>query len=247
MYALSRGSPSEVYFEQIIFECHRDLKTRSSLCVDVSICQIIQYINLVKSDSEPGQYGDYFTTYSGGRFPWLDATDFEQDEAAGHGTHTAGSAAGATLNASAETVTCSGSNDLGCVGGCINPVSPTDDLLSSSSQLFHVDLDRLCPSFDCGGYGEEVCLGDNVDKTLTEHGGIAQGAKLAIFDIFYDDLGLGSYAGNGVWEACLEAGCKIHSNSYGGDNVCEIGAADVEYDDFMYNVSTLTRVSSPLA
>ena len=200
----------------------------------------------MKSDSEPGQYGDYFTTSSGRRFEWLSAADFEQDEAAGHGTHTAGSAAGATLNAPAETVTCSGSDALGCVGGCINPVSPTDDLLSYS-QFFYYDLDRLCPSFGCGGYGEEVCLGDDVDKTLMEHGGIAQGAKLAIFDIFYADFGLGSYAGNGVWEACLEAGCKIHSNSYGGDNVCELGAADVGYDDFMYNVSALTHVSSPLA
>ena len=47
-----------------------------------------------------------------------------------------------------------------------------------------VDLDRLCPSFDCGGYDEEVCLSHDVEQTLADHGGMTQGAKLAIFDMF---------------------------------------------------------------
>lgn len=157
----------------------------------------------------------------------------------GHGTHTAGSVAGAVLGIPSETVTCPGLDVLGCVGGCISTTAFDDDLLSPEGQASSADLDRLCPSFDCGGYPEEICLGDDVDETVIEHGGMAQGAKLAIFDVFYSDFGLGSLAGNGVWEACLEAGCKIHSNSYGGDNLCEMRETDVEYDDFMYNVGIL--------
>lgn len=201
--------------------------------------QIIQYINLIKSDQEPGEYGYSFITSAGERFPWLGASDFGEDDVIGHGTHTAGSVAGAALGTPSEAESCSGSDVLGCVGGCISTAASDDDLLSSEEQALFVDLDRLCPSFDCGGYPEEICLGDDVDETIIEHGGMAQGAKLAIFDIFYDDFGLGSLAGNGVWEACLEAGCKIHSNSYGGDNLCEMSETDVYYDDFMYNVSAL--------
>ena len=201
----------------------------------------------MKSDSEPSSHGESYTTEQGGQVKWLDAAYFEQDDAAGHGTHTAGSAAGATLNTPAETMTCYSPDVSGCVGACISDSAAYgyDDLLTYYYQFNSADLDRLCPSFDCGGYDEEVCLSDDVEQTLAEHGGMAQGAKLAIFDMFVDDLaGLGSYAGNGVWEACLEAGCKVHSNSYGGDYLCEMSELDVEYDDFMYNVSALFHVAS---
>lgn len=46
-----------------------------------------------------------------------------------------------------------------------------------------LDLDRLCPRFDCDGLAEEYCLSDDTTETLVEHGGMARGAKLAIFDI----------------------------------------------------------------
>ena len=193
----------------------------------------------MKSDSELGSHGTYFITEEGNQYLWSEISDFEQDEAAGHGTHTAGSSAGATLNNPAETVTCSNSDVLGCVGGCIssNPSSYLDDIGSSYSQIyFQADLDRLCPSSDCDGYEEEVCLGDDIDATLTDHGGMAQGAKLAIFDVFLGDIGLASLAGNGLWVACLEAGCKVHSNSYGSDDLCGMSETAVSYDDFMYNV-----------
>lgn len=206
--------------------------------------QIVQYINLIKSDQEPGEYGSSFITSEGGTFPWLGASDFAKDDVIGHGTHTAGSVAGAALGIPSETVTCLGSDVLGCVGGCISTTASNDDLLNAEEQASYIDLDRLCPSFDCGEYPEEICLGDDVDETIIEHGGMAQGAKLAIFDVFYNDTGLGSFAGNGVWEACLEAGCKIHSNSYGGDNLCEMRETDVEYDDFMYNVGSLRLLIS---
>ncbi|CAN0100531.1 unnamed protein product, partial [Ascophyllum nodosum] len=204
---------------------------------DTSRRKVIQYINLVKSDSEPSSHGEHYTTEQGEQITWLDAAYFEQDGAAGHGTHTAGSAAGATLNTPAEAVTCSSPDVLGCVGACISDSSAydDDDLLTYYDPSHSADLDRLCPSFDCGEYGEEVCLSEDVEQTLADHGGMAQGAKLAIFDMFYGEVGLGSFAGNGVWEACLEAGCKVHSNSYGADLLCEMSELDLEYDDFMYN------------
>ncbi|CAN0454006.1 unnamed protein product, partial [Scytosiphon promiscuus] len=43
------------------------------------------------------------------------------------------------------------------------------------------------------------------------------------------------FVGNGLWEPCLEAGCKIHSLSIGADSECSVGEKDVLYDDFMYN------------
>ena len=200
----------------------------------------------MKSDSEPSSHGEHYTTEQGEQITWLDAAYFEQDGAAGHGTHTAGSAAGATLNTPAEAVTCSIPDVLGCVGACISDSSAydDDDLLTYYDPSHSADLDRLCPSFDCGEYGEEVCLSEDVEQTLADHGGMAQGAKLAIFDMFYGEVGLGSFAGNGVWEACLEAGCKVHSNSYGADLLCEMSELDLEYDDFMYNVSALFHAAS---
>lgn len=90
--------------------------------------------------------------------------------------------------------------------------------------------------FGCNDAITEVCLGDDVGMTLTDHGGMARGAKLAIFDIFFGATGLGSYAGNGLWEACMDAGCKLHSNSYGGDAMCTLTSMELVYDDFMYQV-----------
>ncbi|CAN0488571.1 unnamed protein product, partial [Scytosiphon promiscuus] len=88
--------------------------------------------------------------------------------------------------------------------------------------------------FECDVEAEGWCLSDDVGETLTEHGGMARGAKLAIFDTFVGDLGLVDYPGNGLWEPCLQAGCKVHSNSWGGDYLCSVDTLDVLYDDFMY-------------
>ncbi|CAM9132446.1 unnamed protein product, partial [Laminaria digitata] len=199
--------------------------------------KIIQYINIVKSDSAPQTHGSSFSTSAGGQFPWYPADGFEVDEVAGHGTHTAGSAAGATLNSPAETVTCNGTKVVGCVGGCIDPEGSrwSDDFVTYYLQpLYADDIDRICPMFDCDDEDEQRCLDDDVGKTLTEHGGMARGAKLAIFDTFAGDLTLVDFPGNGLWEPCLGAGCKLHSNSWGGDLNCTVDPLDVEYDDFMY-------------
>lgn len=128
---------------------------------------------------------------------------------------------------------------LGCVGGCIDESSlGSDDLVSYFYQnMAQVDLDRLCPAFDCDGLDSIKCLGDDPTATLTEHGGMATGAKLAIFDIFYGDFTFGSFlAGNGLWEPPLEIGAKLHSNSWGGNVGCVVSTEDVLFDDFMYQV-----------
>ena len=202
---------------------------------------------MVKSDSLNWSHGSSFTTSGGDQHPWLPGDEFEADRVGGHGTHVAGSAAGATFSTPAETTTtCSGSEIPGCVGGCIDPdrTSWGDDLLTSQpdDSLFEADLDRLCPMVDCDDDNDKRCLSDDVGQTLTDNGGMAQGAKLAIFDVFSRDASLYGYPGNGLWVPCLEAGCKIHSMSAGADNFCVVGALDVEYDEFMYQVRTLRHI-----
>lgn len=173
-------------------------------------CQIVQYINLIKSDDEPGSHGDYFTSSLGSEIPWYPADDFEDDDPAGHGSHTAGSVAGATLNNPAETVVCETGKVLGCVGGCIDEdaIGSTDDLVSTSASVAF-DIDRLCPAFGCDDETYDYCLSDDTSQVLTENGGMAQGAKLAIFDVGYELVVLANFAGNGLWEPCIEAGCKV--------------------------------------
>lgn len=159
---------------------------------------------------------------------------FGDDEKAGHGTHTAGTAAGSTINNPAETTDCEAGRTLSCAGACIDDAGGLDDDLVP---YYHQvdDIDRICPFFGCDD--SEVCLGDDVGSTLAENGGMAQGAKLAIFDAFAGETSLATYAGNDLWEPCLEAGCKIHSNSWGFDGVCVLSALDILYDEFMYKVS----------
>lgn len=209
-----------------------------TLCVSRchTIKQIIQYIDLIKSDDIAGSNGDYFTSSEGGQVPWLSATEFGYDTKAGHGTHVAGSAAGAPLNNPAELVTCEAGKVLSCVGGCIDDDGfITDDLVSTSMAVL-TDIDRLCPAFGCDPETNDLCMSDDVSETLTSNAGMAQGAKLSIFDMFFFEDGLGIFIGNGLWEPCEEAGCKLHSNSWGGDFECQLGPNDVAHDQFMYEV-----------
>lgn len=179
-------------------------------CLIFQPYQIVQYINLIKSDDNPGSHGDYFTTSLGSEIPWLPAGDFEGDDPAGHGSHTAGSVAGATLNNPATTVVCEAGKVLGCAGGCIDEDAGgiTDDLVSSSASL-DFDIDRLCPAFGCDDETYDYCLSDDTSQVLTDNGGMARGAKLAIFDVGYELVILANFAGNGLWEPCVEAGCKV--------------------------------------
>ena len=132
------------------------------------------------------------------------------------------------------------------MGGCIddNNFVTEDDLVSFYYQ--YADIDRLCPlssEFGCDDVQSDLCLGEDVSETLSKNGGMAQGAKLAVFDAFYGDFGLMTLVGNDLWEPCAEADCKLHSNSWGGDYECQLGSNDLLYDEFMYKVRRLCRVN----
>ena len=200
----------------------------------VGLVQVIQYIDFIKPDSSTGSQTQ--------NYDWIPADGFGDDEEAGHGTHTAGTAAGATLNNPAETIECDAGQTLSCVGACIDAMGTDDDLVTYYYQAY--DIDRQCPMFGCDD-DSEACLGDDVGATLAENGGMAQGAKLSIFDVASDEDFLSDYAGNSLWEPCLEAGCKIHSGSFGTDGTCELLATDVVYDEFMYQVTPPTRHMCP--
>lgn len=205
--------------------------------------QVIQYINLIKAD---GVDEGSTTSANGAKFPFVSGAEFNQDDALGHGTHTAGSAAGATLNNPAVIIECTGSEMMGCGGSCFSDEVDVSYTLSDFDDADDDDfmvmdepdsIEKLCPRFGCLGGNEDQCLSDDVAETLTENGGMAQGAKLAVFDMFFGDYSYGDLAGNGLWEACMDAGCKLHSNSYGVDSRCELSSLDLMYDDFMYKVS----------
>lgn len=196
---------------------------------------------MASDDTAQGSaYSDYSQTSGGARFPWVDADEYNSEDPAGHGTHAAGSAAGSTLSFPANTTTCPSDRVLSCVGGCIEEDSLSgDDLVPSSLQdKLQADLDRLCPKFGCDGWGDDVCLSDDAATTLAEHGGMAPGAKISVFDVLTETVTFGTYmAGNGLWDPPMELGGKLHSNSWGGDLDCQVAILDVMYDQFMYNVS----------
>ncbi|CAN0485975.1 unnamed protein product, partial [Scytosiphon promiscuus] len=168
--------------------------------------QVIQYINLINVDNVTPS--EAVPTSDGGMISYFSAGDFEGDAVDGHGTHTAGSAAGATLNTPAETDTCSETTKVpGCAGSCIDVGSTSwgDDVLYPLPDEKNIDV--LCPMLGCDDDTDQRCLSDDVGQTLAENGGMAQGAKIAFFDIFSTHGGVGNLAGNGLCESCLEAGC----------------------------------------
>ncbi|CBN78745.1 peptidase S8 and S53 [Ectocarpus siliculosus] len=180
--------------------------------------KVIQYIDLINPDTGDG---------SSSGMPFVSADSFVSDDDLGHGTHAATTVAGSTISSPAELVSCAdGSEVIGCAGGCI-----TESSTGSSEADYGEDINRLCPAFGCSG---DQCLPDDTADTLSEHGGMAQGAKIAAIDVFYGDYSYGDLAGNGLWETCADAGCKIHSNSYGVDLRCQLTALDVLYDEYMY-------------
>lgn len=101
------------------------------------------------------------------------------------------------------------------MGGCIEDPNGDagdeydgDDLLPSWEDDVYrhapfdpIDLDHMCSKFyDCeDGENARFCLDDDPATTLAQHGGIARGAKLAIFDALKAETSLGiTLAGNGV-------------------------------------------------
>lgn len=198
--------------------------------------QVIQYISLVRPDAEGEEqpYGDYLTTTFGSEFPWLDPEGFSTETTGGHGSHTAGTAAGTTITFPVQLEACARGEELGCLGGCLDS-NTIEDLTSD----FIFDPDTLCPRFDCDGYGKSLnnCLDDDTADMLTRNGGVAPGAKLAIFDVSLDGTFVwAELALNGLWEATSETGCKVHSNSWGGTGICTVDDQAVSFDQYMYEV-----------
>lgn len=198
--------------------------------------QIIQYISFIKANDGDDAYGNYYTTRSGQKFQWYSADGFTTETPGGHGSHTAGTAAGATLNTPPETLTCDedAGEQLGCVGDCITAAEA-----ASFVDNFLLDLDVMCEAFNCDGQGSghELCLEGNTQEILASNGGVAQGAKLAIFDASADNVQIfASLAGTGLWDAAEDTGAMVHSNSWGSDTLCLVESSSVEYDEFMHQV-----------
>ena len=168
---------------------------------------------------------------------------FHRDTVSGHGTCTAGLAAGAiSEGAVIAQDECCGDELPGCAGGCV-AASTIDENLDNG--MF--DLDAFCPAYECDGEGfsYSYCLGDDPVETLHQHEGVAPGANISVFDSSYtaDDMYV-HLAGNLVWESAMGTGAKIHSNSWGSGSSCRVTEDDLLYDSFMYEVSNRRHESS---
>jgi len=158
------------------------------------------------------------------------ATEFE----GGHGSHTAGTAAGAILDSPPE-LDCGEGEELSCFGGCFESA-----VLNDAATNAEFNIKTFCPAFDCDGLGDghPLCFDDAVE-TLTTNGGVAQGAKISVFDVISDDslLVYAFVAENGLWDAVEKTGCKVHSNSWGTTGAtCATDVFTVAYDGYMYEV-----------
>lgn len=184
------------------------------------------------NDSDYDDNTFYFFDYYF-EFGAFDVPGFGGDEPQGHGTHVAGTAAGATLTTPASTASCSETEQLSCLGACLNTTR-----IKTLTENYFVDWDTWCEQFACDGSGDECCLGKDVGMTLAENGGIARGAKLSIFDASDDGYSMFTEdAGNGMWESSEETGSKVHTNSWGSFSTCYGTAESIMYDAYIHEVS----------
>ena len=186
----------------------------------------------------PFPFGNSLTdsTTSSTSTPYSFTGGFYRDTVNGHGTWTAGAAAGAiSEGAGVAGEECHGDDLPGCAGGCIS-ASAVDENLDNG--IF--DLETLCPMHECDGEGfsYSYCLGDDPVETLHQHGGVAPGAKISVFDGAYTGLGevWALFGGNHVWASATGTGARIHSNSWGLRTLCQQTEAESLYDTFMYEV-----------
>ncbi|CAM9894313.1 unnamed protein product [Scytosiphon promiscuus] len=159
---------------------------------------------------------------------------FHKDTVGGHGTWTAGSAAGSISQSGACTEAACYDDELpGCAGGCI-PASEMEFMQDNG--VF--DLDLYCPTYGCdgtAGVALSYCLSDDTAGTLLQNGGVAPGAQISVFDMSYtNDDGYAHVAGNLVWDSASETGAKIHSNSWESITYCQLTELEILYDTYMY-------------
>lgn len=99
-------------------------------------------------------------------------------------------------------------------------------------------METFCPAHDCDGVDTSLCFDDPLEM-LPMSGGVAPGAKIAVFDVISDDsLAVLSFlAENGLWDAVENTGAKVHSNSWGTTELsCEVDSLSVAFDTYMYEV-----------
>lgn len=202
--------------------------------------QVVQYIRLVRPDNPATQ--DSTFEYNGKTYEWYSASGFGEDTVNGHGTHTAGSAAGSLVEEPAEVMECDPSSEqLSCIGRCLDSSNITE-----LSDNFQPDLDLFCDAYDCdGGLWGSSCLDEDIPTLLAESAGMARGAKVTVFDTSFDGKSIwASEARNGIWESTDGTGTMIHSNSWGGDSSCYVTDECLDYDLYMYEVSGVECVLS---
>lgn len=127
---------------------------------------------------------------------------YDEDEEEGHGTHTAGTAAGAILSDFKQS-DCARYAERGCVGRCIASISASD---AANNDLF--DIDTFCPAyaFDGNSSSAQDFLSDNSTLNLYDNHGVVPGAKLSIIDVSHGGQLWGTFAGNGPWSVTSGTG-----------------------------------------
>lgn len=204
----------------------------------VRVTQVVQYMELFKTpnSSQTSVYSDSFYYYSEiyETMTPNSTARYDQDVPDGHGTHTAGTAAGAMV--ADHLKACPAGQVSGCVGKCLTIEEATKPRDGGA-----FDLDTRCPAFGCAENGSEHtsgCLSNDATRNVEQSGGVARGAKLAVFDVSGGGQWRSMEVGNDLWAVSAETGAKVHSNSWGmADAWCAFGEWDVQYDAFMYEVS----------
>ncbi|CAM9625709.1 unnamed protein product, partial [Ectocarpus fasciculatus] len=204
-------------------EYSSDTWSEESFCAEVLDDLSYHFSSLFDSSSSSTSSSSF--SFTGG---------FHKDTVEGHGTWTAGSAAGAiSAESGLEAEACYGDELPGCAGGCIS-ASDVDAMLDNS--LF--DLDVFCPMYTCDGNTDipsSECLSDDPLETLHQNGGVAPGAQISVFDVSYTgDEVFAPFAGNLLWYSAMETGAKIHTNSWGAATLCQLREEEYLYDSFMY-------------
>ncbi|CAM9895106.1 unnamed protein product [Pylaiella littoralis] len=207
-----------------------DSWSEDSLCPEI-LDDLSFYFSFLFDDiSDSSTYSSTTSSTSSSSF----TGGFFKDTIEGHGTWTAGIAAGAVYQQSGvPDEVCYEDELLGCAGGCITTFE-VDEMLDNG--VF--DIDTFCPKYECDGDADtdySYCLSDDPAENLRQSSGMAPGAKIAVFDAAYGDFTLlPDLAGNGLWESAKDTGCKIHSSSWGTSSFCEQTDSEFLYDTYMY-------------